>query len=169
MAGKPEFVSSPDCQSRLHCHACRNLEGGRTWRGQLLRRFRLPNNIVDFICPWGVPWKNVAVTAGAKPAPTPRKVINFFEAMLKAGRVDDTLRMARSSDCLKCDLRRRDPKNGQDWCGACGCRVSADNRLIVNLTAYNEGPLEADGRPKWGCRHPQRRNQGVWTGKGWQH
>jgi len=44
------------CAPRLHCPTCRDLEGGRQWRGSLHRAFKLPNDEVDFECPHGLSW-----------------------------------------------------------------------------------------------------------------
>ena len=51
-----EFAQSIHCRSRAHCVACRDIEGGRAWRTEMARRFRVPGNEVDFGCPEGLPW-----------------------------------------------------------------------------------------------------------------
>ena len=50
------FTESIHCYSRAHCVACRDLEGGRAWRTEMARRFRVPGDDVDFDCPEGLPW-----------------------------------------------------------------------------------------------------------------
>lgn len=50
------FTGSSACQSRAHCGACRDREGGRTWREGLAAAFVLPADAPDFACPHGVAW-----------------------------------------------------------------------------------------------------------------
>ena len=50
------FTESIHCCSRAHCITCRDLEGGRAWRSEMARRFRVPGNAVDFDCPDSLPW-----------------------------------------------------------------------------------------------------------------
>jgi hypothetical protein len=166
---KPLFTETAHCQTRVHCHACRDLNGGRKWRTTLQRLFRLPDDKIDFECPKppaaaGHPWDfdRQPVKTGQQPKPTVKKAIKFMEAMLTAGRVSDEIRLERTSICLACPHRRQN-KKGADWCGVCGCRFSADHRELQNLAAYNEGKFDKNGLPEWGCRHPDRK-----TGSGWK-
>ena len=50
------FTESIHCCSRAHCIGCRDLNGGRPWRAEMAKRFRMPRNVVDFDCPEGLPW-----------------------------------------------------------------------------------------------------------------
>jgi hypothetical protein len=50
------FVITAHCTSRLHCRVCRNKEGGRIWRQSLAKNFTLPDNNIDFECPYGLQW-----------------------------------------------------------------------------------------------------------------
>lgn len=56
MDTKPIFVDTIHCLSRKHCDTCRNLEGGRKWRGSIKELFVIPNESVDFQCPYGKEW-----------------------------------------------------------------------------------------------------------------
>lgn len=50
---KPNFVDTPHCLLRKHCSTCRNFDGGRGFRQSLFKLFVLPNDDVDFECPYG--------------------------------------------------------------------------------------------------------------------
>ena len=50
------FVDSMACRSRAHCPVCRDREGGRKMRTAWGRRFLLPDDKVDFDCPFGGGW-----------------------------------------------------------------------------------------------------------------
>lgn len=50
------FVTTVHCTSKLHCKTCRNKDGGRNWRQSLSKNFELPDNNVDFECPYGLQW-----------------------------------------------------------------------------------------------------------------
>jgi len=53
---KPLFVLTEHCKSQLHCVTCRAKNGGRYWRSTLEQHYTLPNNVVDFDCPYGKSW-----------------------------------------------------------------------------------------------------------------
>jgi len=44
----------PWCANGRMCRTCRNLEGGREWRQQIVERFSVPE--VDWVCPRGHDW-----------------------------------------------------------------------------------------------------------------
>jgi hypothetical protein len=50
---KPEFIRSFHCRSEAHCNTCRDRVGGREWRKSQSSLYVLPNNEVDFECPFG--------------------------------------------------------------------------------------------------------------------
>ena len=51
------FVQTGVCTSRANCPTCRDPgEVGRTWRLSLAKVFELPDDDVNFDCPYGVPW-----------------------------------------------------------------------------------------------------------------
>ena len=50
------FVLTNHCKTKVHCKACRSKEGGRQWRTSLKKMFQLPEDNVDFECPWGEAW-----------------------------------------------------------------------------------------------------------------
>ena len=58
------FVLTLHCQSHAHCRVCRNLKGGRAWRKSIAKSYELPQakpeavDVVDFECPYGLPWTN---------------------------------------------------------------------------------------------------------------
>lgn len=54
----PLFVHSLHCLSEAHCRTCRSLRDGRQWRRSIMRRFAVPDNDVDFSCPYGKPMRN---------------------------------------------------------------------------------------------------------------
>ena len=51
-----KFVETIHCTSRIHCKGCRNLVTGRDFRKKLSEFYELPNNDIDFECPFGIPW-----------------------------------------------------------------------------------------------------------------
>jgi hypothetical protein len=69
------FVLSTHCQSRAHCKVCRNFDGGRKWRESLSKAYQLPNNDVDFECPYGMQWSAGSTSSSTpqdgQPQPTP--------------------------------------------------------------------------------------------------
>ncbi len=66
MAEKTNFTDTIHCLSRAHCNTCRNLEGGRTWRKSLTSLFVLPDEKVDFECPYGKKWEETTQPKGAR-------------------------------------------------------------------------------------------------------
>jgi hypothetical protein len=52
----PLFVLSTHCTSKVHCGTCRSKMGGSKWRASLKEIFELPNNDIDFECPYGMQW-----------------------------------------------------------------------------------------------------------------
>jgi len=59
---KENFVESLACKSRAHCNKCRSKVGHRHWREGLKKHFELPENEVDFACPFGAKWREQALT-----------------------------------------------------------------------------------------------------------
>ena len=51
------FTDSVTCTSQAHCNLCRNKEEGRTWRQSLTAAYSLPEDQVDFECPYGKAWE----------------------------------------------------------------------------------------------------------------
>jgi hypothetical protein len=52
------------CQSGVHCGVCRQPEGGRDWRREQRKKFKVPGGITDFNCPHGKPW--IGARSGVK-------------------------------------------------------------------------------------------------------
>jgi hypothetical protein len=50
------FTETPHCQSKAHCSICRKKESGRPFRVSLSSTFRLPDDEIDFKCPFGIDW-----------------------------------------------------------------------------------------------------------------
>ena len=90
-----------------------------------------------------------------RPLPTVGQVKTFAQAMFTAKRVAPEIVEQRIAICRQCDKRRVTPA-GVEWCRNCGCKVSRKSKEIMNLAAYEEN------LPKWGCKHPLRKQ-----GKGW--
>jgi hypothetical protein len=90
-----------------------------------------------------------------RPLPTPVQVKTFVQAMFTAKRVAPEIVEQRIAICRQCDKRRVTPQ-GIEWCRNCNCKVSSKSKEIMNLAAYEEN------LPKWGCKHPLRKQ-----GKGW--
>jgi hypothetical protein len=121
----------------------------------------------EFACPYGVAWDAlvqpprhdaseaqkvvgmVVEAMGKRPPITAAKVASFVEAMLTAPRVSKEVEAQRLAICEKCDKRKLD-KNGEPFCGLCGCSVAKDGWKLMHLTHYEEN------LPKWGCKHPLR-------------
>jgi hypothetical protein len=50
------FVLSTHCLSKVHCDLCRSKVNGKFWREKLSERYELPDNNIDFTCPYGKLW-----------------------------------------------------------------------------------------------------------------
>jgi hypothetical protein len=83
------------------------------------------------------------------------KATSLAQAVITGKYVSKEVREERQAICHTC--RYRSLKDGVACCSVCGCKVSSDARTLVNLTAYEEN------LPKWGCKHPNRKN-----GEGWK-
>jgi hypothetical protein len=90
-----------------------------------------------------------------RPLPGATQIRTFAQAVLTGKYVAPEIVAQRLAICRRCDKRRVTP-TGVEWCGICGCKVARKDRQINNLAAYEEN------LPKWGCKHPHRRE-----GKGW--
>jgi len=62
-----DFCQTSHCTSRAHCKICRDLEGGRSWREDIAASFGVPDNKVDWDCPYGQSWGD--------PMPASRSVV----------------------------------------------------------------------------------------------
>lgn len=51
-----KFADTKPCQSGGHCQVCRDRERGRPFRLAVIQEFEVPENILDFECPHGIPW-----------------------------------------------------------------------------------------------------------------
>lgn len=56
------FVDTEHCLSKAHCTTCRDLVGGYQWRNSLKSLFVLPNDQIDFECPYGKKWGDEGMT-----------------------------------------------------------------------------------------------------------
>jgi hypothetical protein len=135
---------------------------------QLLNIFKTdPPVSSDFDCPYGVPWRDVKsslppipnLVLSKRPPTTFNQMKSFARAITMGKYVSKEILEERVAICGKCKYRRVDPQ-GFEWCGVCGCKTSAEDRKINNLAAYEEGPVQPDGRPLWGCKHPRRKRFG---------
>ena len=79
-----EFIKTPHCLREAHCGTCRDLEGGRTWRQGIAKRFEVEG--VDWPCPKGHEW------GYQPPAREP-----------KAPKPEPAFVVARRAACLACD------------------------------------------------------------------
>jgi hypothetical protein len=102
------FVQSSTCTSGAHCRACRDRDGGRTWRERLGRAFALPAGAPDFICPHGRPWG----WTGKAPLRAERRVSGPGD-VVKA--VLDRLGYQGASGCSCEEMRQR--MNAWGWWG----------------------------------------------------
>jgi len=159
------FFKTAHCTSRVHCGTCRNKEGGRSWRKQILSVFKDTDAPEDFECPHGLSWgytpvrKQVEMDQSVlmkQPPISFKKVKSFVQAVFTGKYVSAEIVAERSVICSACEYLRTDP-NGLQWCGVCGCKTSAENRKINNLASYEEN------LPEWGCKHKDRA-----LGKGWK-
>ena len=154
------FFQTIHCQSKAHCQICRNHDGGRAWRKQILSIFKTEVG-EDFECPEGFAWgiseppQSLLIHAEDRPEKTIKKAKSFAQAILTGEYVDKGILEERVAICGKCSFLKVDPK-GNEFCGICGCKTSADERKIDNLAAYKEN------LPKWGCKFPNRPHSGGW-------
>ena len=106
------------CVSRNHCTTCRDKDGGRKWREQLLNGpYQVPNSEIDFICSFGVEWnskdqKNLNIQPmtpccgeNNQSPPSPPQPQS----------VDLSLVEQRKQICLQCDVYQT--KYGLSYCG----------------------------------------------------
>jgi len=62
-----QFSLSIHCTSKLHCKTCRLKENGRNWRQSIIDAgYSVPGDIVDFECPFDVPWSDESVNIQQK-------------------------------------------------------------------------------------------------------
>ncbi len=97
----------------------------------------------------------VPIQTQERRAPTVGQAAAFIEAALTGRYISAEIARERQQTCAGCEFKRVNAE-GTGWCGVCGCKVSAREREITNLAAYEEN------LPKWGCKHPGRAE-----GKGW--
>lgn len=155
------FFETIHCQSKAHCQICRNRDGGRAWRRQILDIFKTEVG-EDFACPDGIEWgikepplMEKPIETDSRPAKTLKQAASFGQAILTGEYVSKEILDERIAVCGKCKFLKIDPK-GVEFCGICGCKTSADERKIDNLAAYKEN------LPNWGCKFPGRPNTGGW-------
>jgi len=58
MCNRLTWTETAHCRSRVHCNLCRDREGGRLWRKKLSEHFRVPNDEVDWVCPYRQTWNS---------------------------------------------------------------------------------------------------------------
>lgn len=86
MSTKQSFADTVHCLSRAHCATCRNLEEGRNWRKSLVSLFVLPNNEIDFKCPYGKDWGDSGTPPPPpQPRPTPKMAARPTTAITPTG------------------------------------------------------------------------------------
>lgn len=160
----PILEESKVCTSGLFCQTCRQKKKGKPWRESLKAGYSIPNNNENFECPLGKSWIDDTVKPTQsirkiqvqnRSFPTIRQAATALKAIAIGKKVSLDVMQQRDDICKTCDKQRVD-HNGVRWCSVCGCSTSADDRAILNLTAYEEN------LPYWGCKHPQRKE-----GKGW--
>ncbi len=99
---------------------------------------------------------NPTAVVEERPTPTVKRGTTLAAAILTGKYVSTEIVEERMATCRTCDFKRVNNR-GVEWCGVCGCKVSATHRELTNLVAYEEN------LPKWGCKHPKRAE-----GKGWK-
>lgn len=78
--------------------------------------------------------------------PTIKQVKTFAKALFTGKKVSLEVMQKRLEICDTCKYQKINDKN-EKWCGKCGCKTSANTRLLQNLAAYEEN------LPQWGCKH----------------
>lgn len=94
------------CGHRIHCPACRDLEGGREWRRRVAVAFAVPQPAPDWPCPAGYPWGH----GGATPS-TPRTTL--------AGLI--SAHSAKARGCAGCRQKRAAAHAAPETQGASPC------------------------------------------------
>ena len=69
---KLDWIKSSHCKSGAHCNTCRELEGGRAWRISIGKAFALPEEGVDFECPYELAWGDVGTAPAVPESSLPR-------------------------------------------------------------------------------------------------
>ena len=97
------WLDSGACRSGRHCQVCRDLDGGRRWRGSLSKVYILPDDAPDFACPCGRDWGSLA--------PVPHNGLSVFSKRLAicdaCGQWDRKAnRCNLHPTCTRCYLRR---------------------------------------------------------------
>jgi len=69
------FIDTIHCKSRSHCLTCRQKEEGRDFRESLYQNFKLPDNKIDFECPYGKKWIETPLTIEGQ------KEVKYYDAI----------------------------------------------------------------------------------------
>ena len=84
---KEEFILTSHCQLQLHCATCRRSSAyGVKWRRDLRKAFELPDNEINFDCPFGARWDTVTgphETWIQRWTPKPGKILTFIFKVLR--------------------------------------------------------------------------------------
>lgn len=112
-----EFIQTVHCTSRAHCKTCRNFGGGRGWRTSLSKLFNLPNNKVDFECPFGKPWDNVQSATQAATQDTATQAAQLSQLMkeIEAAQVKHQVSISQRDSGSRNSIAAVPRKKG------CGC------------------------------------------------
>ena len=86
------WVHTGHCHTRVQCHICRDLEGGRWWREKRAKDYELPGGEIDFECPHGIPW-------GAGPQVSP----DATPEQKSKAEATEKLVQSRLAICRECD------------------------------------------------------------------
>ena len=58
------FAETTACLQEVHCITCRNRENGYKFRESLSKAFKLPNDEINFECPYGKEWEHKSKSKG---------------------------------------------------------------------------------------------------------
>lgn len=106
--------------------------------------------------------KFVQIKVEDRKTPTVRQVLTVAKAMATGKRVEDkSIIEKRLQICRQCEWLRQD-SDKNFWCGVCGCKMSDDDKKLLNLAAFEEN------LPLWGCKYkgPDGKVKSKWKEAG---
>ena len=103
---KLDWIKSSHCKSGAHCNTCRDMEDGRAWRISIGKAFALPDEGVDFECPYELAWGDTS-TAPAVPESSLPHIATA--ANLPFTHICQARSCANCSDPASCSLQGASP------------------------------------------------------------
>jgi hypothetical protein len=142
-----QFADSHICKSRNYCKVCRSRNAGQAFRLNAVDKYAVPNQVVNFECPAGMPWiQDVSPKRRWKEiAPSWHQATEYAKAKASKGAiklgllspVSSEQRDIRQQSCHgdpakgipPCPMRAYSPQKKWHYCAPCGCGDKEDARV----------------------------------------